>query len=170
MHGNTVDGLHIASSGGVWSALVFGFGGMRDHAGVLSFDPRLPASWPGLRFRFCWQGSRVLVELTEERITFTLPGAASAYAADDGSQVALTVRGTSYVVTGAAPLVVPLAGQGERIDGLLGEHPVIGGTRADGSTITAGVPEPILPPEEFDSTGELPIYAPETTAAQGSQF
>jgi alpha,alpha-trehalose phosphorylase len=163
LHGNTVDGLHIASSGGVWSALVFGFGGMRDHAGLLSFDPRLPASWPGLRFRFCWQGTRVLVELTDQRITFTLPDAAS-------GDVALTVRGTSYVVTAAAPLVVGLDGQGHRINGLLGDHPVIGGTRADGSTITAGVPDPILPPEEFDHTGELPIYAPETTAAQGSQF
>ncbi len=163
LHGNTVDGLHIASTGGVWSALVFGFGGMRDHGGLLSFDPRLPASWPSLRFRFCWQGARVLVELTEERITFTLPDPASA-------DVPLTVRGTSYVVTAAAPLVVELDGQGDRIDGLLGDHPVIGGTRADGSTITAGVPDPILPPEEFDNTGELPVYAPETTAAQGSQF
>jgi alpha,alpha-trehalose phosphorylase len=163
LHGNTVDGLHIASTGGVWSALVFGFGGMRDHAGLLSFDPRLPATWPALRFRFCWQGSRVVVELTEDRITFTLPDPASA-------DVSLTVRGASYVVTAAAPLVVELDGQGDRIDGLLGDHPVIGGTRADGSTITAGVPDPILPPEEFDSTGELPIYAPETTAAQGSQF
>ena len=163
LHGNTVDGLHIASTGGVWSALVFGFGGMRDHAGLLSFDPRLPASWPGLRFRFCWQGSRVLVELTEDRISFTLTDPGSA-------DVALTVRGTSYVVTAAAPLVVALDGQGDRIDGLLGDHPVIGGTRADGSTITAGVPDPILPPEEFDTTGELPIYAPETTATRARQF
>jgi alpha,alpha-trehalose phosphorylase len=163
LHGNTVDGLHVASTGGVWSALVFGFGGMRDHAGVLSFDPRLPSTWPALRFRFCWQGCRVVVELTEDRITFTLPEPGSA-------DVPLTVRGASYVVTAAAPLVVELDGQGDRIDGLLGDHPVIGGTRADGSTITAGVPDPILPPEEFDNTGELPIYAPETTAAQGSQF
>jgi alpha,alpha-trehalose phosphorylase len=163
LHGNTVDGLHVASAGGVWSALLFGFGGMRDHAGALTFDPRLPASWPGLRFRFCWHGSRVLVELTQSRITFAL-------SEPDMADVALAVRGTSYVVTGTAPLVVELDGQGDRIDGLLGDHPVTGGTRADGSTITAGVPEPILPPEEFDATGEIPAYAPETTAAQGSQF
>ena len=34
----------------------------------------------------------------------------------------------------------------------------------------AGVPDPILPPEEFDNTGEIPTYAPDTTAHQGSQF
>src|SRR5690606_16894801 len=45
-HGNTVDGVHVASVGGVWMALVNGFGGMRDHHGHLSFDPRLPAQWP----------------------------------------------------------------------------------------------------------------------------
>ena len=59
LHGNTVDGLHVASIGGVWSALVFGFGGMRDHGGELTFDPRLPSTWPELRFRFCWRGTRV---------------------------------------------------------------------------------------------------------------
>ncbi len=44
LHGNTVDGMHIASTGGVWAALVFGFGGMRDWGGQLCFDPRLRPS------------------------------------------------------------------------------------------------------------------------------
>ena len=48
LHGNTVDGLHVASTGGVWSALVFGFGGMRDHGGLLSLRPAAPESWPSL--------------------------------------------------------------------------------------------------------------------------
>jgi trehalose/maltose hydrolase-like predicted phosphorylase len=43
--GNVVDGAHIASTGGVWMALTYGFGGMRDHHGRLSFDPRLPTPW-----------------------------------------------------------------------------------------------------------------------------
>ena len=45
LHGNTVDGLHVASSGGVWQALVHGFAGLRDHGGRMSFDPRLPDGW-----------------------------------------------------------------------------------------------------------------------------
>ncbi len=44
LHNNTSDGVHVASTGGVWSGLVSGFGGMRDHDGVLTFDPRLPDS------------------------------------------------------------------------------------------------------------------------------
>ena len=45
LHGNTVDGLHVASDG----RGVVGAGqrlrGMRDHDGRLSFDPRLPDGW-----------------------------------------------------------------------------------------------------------------------------
>ena len=33
LHGNTADGVHVASTGGVWNALVYGFGGMRDYHG-----------------------------------------------------------------------------------------------------------------------------------------
>ena len=73
----------------------------------------------------------------------------------------MTVRGTAYVVTAAEPLDVALPDQGARIDGLLGDHPVIGGTRADGSTITAGVPDPIQLPDDMDGTGEIPVYAPD---------
>ena len=39
---NTADGIHIASVAGTWIAAVAGFGGFRDHGGVLSFAPRLP--------------------------------------------------------------------------------------------------------------------------------
>ena len=153
LHGNTVDGLHVASMGGVWSALVFGFGGMRDHRGALTFDPRLPSLWPELRFRFCWRGSRVAVRLTRSEMSFTI--------IDGTDPVSFTVRGESFVVTPDAPVVVDLPDQGPRIDGLIGDHPVVGGTRADGSTITAGVPDPIQPHEDLDHTGEIPVYAGE---------
>lgn len=153
LHHNTVDGLHVASTGGVWSALVNGFGGLRDYGGELSFDPRLPATWPSLTFRLCWRGSRMLVELTQEQVRFSI--------VEGDGKVPVTVRGTSYVVAPDAPIVVPLPDQGDRIDGLLGDRPVTGGTRADGSRITAGVPEPIQPPEEMEHTGEIPAYVPD---------
>ncbi|HCC41157.1 MAG TPA: glycoside hydrolase family 65 protein, partial [Arthrobacter bacterium] len=40
-HGNTIDGVHIASTGGVWSSLVCGFAGLRDQGPMPFFDPRL---------------------------------------------------------------------------------------------------------------------------------
>src|SRR6266481_3940301 len=40
--GNVRDGCHIASMGGTWMTLTYGFGGMRDHDGKLSFRPQRP--------------------------------------------------------------------------------------------------------------------------------
>ena len=39
LHHNTADGVHVASTGGVWSALVYGFGGFRDYGGRVRARP-----------------------------------------------------------------------------------------------------------------------------------
>lgn len=51
-HHNTADGVHIANAGGVWAALVHGFGGVRDEGDALRVSPRVPPQWQELRFRF----------------------------------------------------------------------------------------------------------------------
>jgi alpha,alpha-trehalose phosphorylase len=153
LHGNTVDGLHVASTGGVWSELVFGFAGMRDRGGKLSFDPRLPASWPSMRFPITWRGSRLRVELTQDELAITVEQVGE-------PEVRLVVRGEAHVVSADSPLRLPLAHQGDRIDGLLGDKPILGGTRADGTKITAGVPEPIA----FEELGTSEFEGPETSS------
>ncbi|QKE86009.1 glycoside hydrolase family 65 protein [Arthrobacter sp. NEB 688] len=135
LHDNTVDGLHIASAGGVWATLVGGFGGMRDHGGRLSLDPRLPAAWGSVVFRLTWRGTRVAVRLTASELVMEVE--------DGAGEVPVTVRGVDHVVSAGAPTVVALAHQGPRVDGLLPKRPQTGGTRADGSRITAGVPDPM---------------------------
>ena len=47
---NVRDGLHLASLAGTWTALVGGFGGLRDHAETLAFTPRLPEGLARLSF------------------------------------------------------------------------------------------------------------------------
>lgn len=145
LHGNTVDGMHIASCGGVWIALVYGFGGLRDHGASLSFDPRLPESWPGLSFHMTWRGTRLAVSLTQESITFSVV---------EGSSAPVTVRGTSYTVKAGSPVVVDLEHHGPRQGGNVGSQ-VVGGRRADGSRITSTVPEPI-PFNELGEPAEVP--------------
>jgi alpha,alpha-trehalose phosphorylase len=145
LHGNTVDGLHVASSGGVWSALVFGFAGMGDRNGRLSFAPRLPTDWPSLRFRIIWRGSKLLVVVTQDELAIDI--------IEEGEpEVRVRVHGELHTAAIDKPLRVPLANQGMRIDGLLGEKPQTGGTRSDGTKITAGVPEPMMFDE--DTGGE----------------
>lgn len=62
-HGNTSDGVHVANAGGVWAALVHGFGGMVDEGECLRFEPRLPMAWRALRFRLRKHGSTLAVEV-----------------------------------------------------------------------------------------------------------
>ena len=72
VHGNTADGIHIASCGGTWLALVAGFGGLREDDGEVCFSPRLPAEWDRLRFRVQVRGQLVEVDMTHEETTYRL--------------------------------------------------------------------------------------------------
>jgi alpha,alpha-trehalose phosphorylase len=69
---NARDGLHLAALAGTWIALVNGFGGMRDHAGVLSFAPRLPDGLTSLSFSIVRHGLCLRVDATERAATYRL--------------------------------------------------------------------------------------------------
>jgi alpha,alpha-trehalose phosphorylase len=69
---NTRDGLHIASLAGSWIALVAGFGGLRDHNGVLTFQPQLPPAIHRLAFAIRWRGATVQVAIAPDEVTYTL--------------------------------------------------------------------------------------------------
>ena len=43
--GSTAGGLHLATMGGLWQALAFGFAGVRPRGDALVVDPRLPPEW-----------------------------------------------------------------------------------------------------------------------------
>lgn len=72
LHHNTRNGLHMASLAGAWTALVAGFGGLRDDEGVLALDPHLPDGISRLRFRLRWRGFRLTVDVNHSDITYTL--------------------------------------------------------------------------------------------------
>ncbi|MEO5851539.1 MAG: glycosyl hydrolase family 65 protein [Nocardioides sp.] len=130
-HHNTADGVHVASTGGVWSALVAGFGGFRDlGSGRWTFDPRLPEDWESLVFRLTLRGTRVRVTLRPDELELVIE--------DGEGPVPFSVRGVDVVVTTAAPVTVPLADQGPRIEGSP-PNPA-GQIRSDGSVISAIVP------------------------------
>jgi alpha,alpha-trehalose phosphorylase len=68
-HGNTNDGVHVASCGGTWGTITFGFAGLFDAGTALRFTPSLPARWDGISFRMQRHGTRLLVELDAEGAT-----------------------------------------------------------------------------------------------------
>lgn len=60
---NTADGIHAASAGGVWQALVFGFAGLTLTEEGYDFRPRLPARWRRLAFALQVRGDKLWVEI-----------------------------------------------------------------------------------------------------------
>ncbi len=68
-HGNTDDGVHVASMGGVWAGIAHGFAGLRDDGESLAFEPRPPAAWQGFTFRMTRHGSNLLVDVDPDGCT-----------------------------------------------------------------------------------------------------
>ena len=54
--GSTAGGLHLATMGGLWQALVHGFAGVRPRDGRLHVDPRLPREWNALELSLRFRG------------------------------------------------------------------------------------------------------------------
>jgi alpha,alpha-trehalose phosphorylase len=100
LSGNVGDGIHVASCGGVWMALVHGFAGLRDVNGQeLRFTPRLPSDWGSMRFRLIVRGSRLEVEMGPEVTTFRLL---------DGEPLSLVCDGQSFAVSVEEAVTVPV--------------------------------------------------------------
>ena len=97
LHHNTGDGLHMASLAGAWTALVSGFGGLRQVAGGLCFDPALPEGLPRLVFTIRWRGVRLKVDINSVDVT---------YSVHDGPGASMTLRhaGERITVTTDSPV------------------------------------------------------------------
>jgi len=150
LHSNASDGVHVASAGGVWTTLVNGFGGMRDHGGELSFDPRLPDGWPELEFPLRWWGSQIRVTVRPDSLTVVL---------EEGDPVPFEVRGETFVAGADGDVVVPLDGQGPDLPGRPSLRDIAELHRADGTQLA-----PTLPPHLESAvpvvTSAIPIIDP----------
>jgi trehalose/maltose hydrolase-like predicted phosphorylase len=64
VRGNAGDGIHGASAGGMWQALVFGFAGLKlNPDGSHSITPRLPKGWKRVAFQVVWHGKAIQVDI-----------------------------------------------------------------------------------------------------------
>lgn len=99
LHENVTNGLHMASLAGAWTALVAGFGGMRDHGGELTFAPRLPEELTRFSFRMSFQGTRISVDVSESGATYRIV---------DGTELTTRHHGEQITITADAPVTMPL--------------------------------------------------------------
>jgi alpha,alpha-trehalose phosphorylase len=88
--GNMKHGAHIASIGGTWMALVYGFAGMRDHGGRISFRPRLPDEWSRLAFPLMIKGQGLRVDIDHAATTYRLTEGEQLTIYHDGEEITLS--------------------------------------------------------------------------------
>ena len=85
--------------GAVWSSLVFGFGGVRDYGGQLTFEPRLPRAWNDLAFSLRFRGRQIRIKLThdEER-----------YLVEEGESLNVLIRDEPHLLSPDTPVAIKL--------------------------------------------------------------
>lgn len=90
-HNNTKDGIHTANMGGNYMAVVYGFAGLRLKESGICFHPSLPDEWSGYRFKICYEGSRIQVDVSRTGTVFRLLS---------GEAKAIIVYGKTYHLSG----------------------------------------------------------------------
>lgn len=54
--GNAAEGIHAASCGNIWQAVIFGVAGVKFSESGPTANPRLPPTWKRLKFKLHWRG------------------------------------------------------------------------------------------------------------------
>ena len=102
---NGKDGCHIASMGGFWMTLVYGFAGLRDNGGLLRFTPRVPEQVGSLKFSLQIQAHRLEVNVSQKSATYLVRGDDPFTLQHEGEQIELA---PDIAVT--RPVTLPTAG------------------------------------------------------------
>ncbi len=71
-HNNVKDGIHAASMAGSWLTIVGGFAGMRQHNGILHFEPKLPPNWTRYSFRVQFQNRLLDITIEQNMTTYRI--------------------------------------------------------------------------------------------------
>jgi alpha,alpha-trehalose phosphorylase len=95
--GNVSHGVHVASMGATWMVMTYGFAGMRDYGGRISFNPRLHENHHRLRFPLLIRGCSLDVDISRESATYTLKA---------GDALTIFHRDEEILLTADKPTVV----------------------------------------------------------------
>lgn len=91
--GNLRDGIHVASAGGTWMAVVYGFARYRWRTG--DFAPMLPTRARRLRIPLQIRGSLLDLDIVEDAVTYSLRS---------GQPLTLRHYGTELTAATVAPM------------------------------------------------------------------
>lgn len=89
---NTCEGLHTTSIAGAWMNIVYGFGGLRSDADMLTLAPCIPHDWEGYTFSIRTGESTLRLSVTQKDVTLEVAS---------GPAVELNLYGRTVTVTRA---------------------------------------------------------------------
>lgn len=95
----TAGGVRIAGLGGIWQAVVMGFGGLDLSGDLPAFNPRLPREWSALSYRAKWRGRTFGVAAGGEAVDVTLL---------EGAPVSVTICGVVRALSPGETATAPL--------------------------------------------------------------
>ncbi len=101
---NANDGIHGASAGGVWQAVILGFGGVQIGENGPVAKPHLPPGWQRLKFKLHWRGNwhEFDLSLAQETAEVGNVGEAGEVRGDEGD------KGDRGAISPSSPLPMPL--------------------------------------------------------------
>lgn len=88
---NSGEGLHTTSIAAAWMNIVYGFGGLRSDADILSLAPSIPAQWEGYKFRIVYGTEVICVEVAKDKVLLKTMG---------GSDVKLRIYKEEVTING----------------------------------------------------------------------
>lgn len=84
------EGIHAASLGAIWLAVVFGFVNLRNKNGCLSIQPHLPREWSNVSLPINFQGSQVEIVLTHQKLEISKVSGTDVLLELNGEEILLT--------------------------------------------------------------------------------
>jgi trehalose/maltose hydrolase-like predicted phosphorylase len=94
-------GLHTATMGGVWQALVYGFAGLRPCGETLTVDPHVPEHWGALELTVRFRGARVRVRAEQARTLVWADSPVQIAVGSDGKLVVVGPEGIELRADGS---------------------------------------------------------------------
>ncbi|MBD2578808.1 beta-phosphoglucomutase [Oscillatoria sp. FACHB-1406] len=108
VRGNAAEGIHAASTGGIWQAIIFGFGGVRISPDGPTANPQLPPGWTRLAFQLQWRGKTYRYDFptatkeTLEPVTYSTNNLMSAQKPASPLDIAAVIFDLDGVITDTA--------------------------------------------------------------------
>ncbi len=97
-HHNTIDGVHLASTGGVWNAIVAGYLGFTDDGEMVRFDPRVPPALGSITVRLTVRGVPLRIEAERTRCVVSVH--------DDGEILVADLNGGRQTAAVDSPVII----------------------------------------------------------------